>query len=373
MKNTLWKPNFPQTAELEDQAQKVRYVIGLDLHKKTTAISVLEKRGNSGKLIFQRKRLLNGNLLETVKNLVGKKLIVCEAAFGWNLVRDAFLTFEDVLFVPLDARKVCAWAQASGVKNDRIDSEALAYAALSGVISRLAVFQASTKSREYFRLVTLRDGTVRQRTAIKNQLKKFFFDYGPNPFSGIIPEKSELLIDFQNCLLEQLQFLNEKISFLETKIRELSRNDEIISLLRNIPGIGEISAFAIRAKVDDISRFVSARNLCSYFGFAVREHQSGEVFSKGRINKMGNSFIRKLVVQGAQSIKSRHPEYYALFYPNMAKKYPELKKCQKLTVAVARKLLTFVFYSWKKQIPFNIEQYIELRSQENSKKTAELV
>lgn len=366
-----WKRNFPQTEELEQKVQSAKYIVGLDLHKKTTAVTIYEKDGLVGKKVFQRKRLPNLEVLEAISKFPGKKVVVCEAAFGWQTARKAFSVIEEVCFVPLDARKVCAWAQATGIKNDRIDSEALVYAIITGSIPRLAVYQPSQESQDQFKLIRIRDKMVIQRTMVINQLKRLAFDYGPNPFTAEISDKSEIVIDLENQLKELHIYFNQKIDILDKKMANITAKDPIITLLQNIPGIGAVTSFALRTKIDNIERFESAKHLCSYLGFSIRESQSGETLKKGKISKTGNSLVRKNVIQGAQTIKTHHPEYYDLFYPWASTRYPKFKKCNKLTVSVARKLITFVYYSWTRQIPFDIEEYKKHCLDERSK-TAEL-
>ena len=376
-KTTQWKRNFPQTAELEKKVEQAKYIIGLDLHKKTVALTIYKKDeadSKNGKIVFQRKRLLNIELLPVIKGYKGNKVVLCEAAFGWQVAQKAFRNLDDVCFVPLDPRKVCAWAQSSGIKNDRIDSESLTYSVLKGDISRLAIYQTSEQSQENFKIVTIRESMIKQRTAAKNQLKRLKFDYGENVFTGEIPKTSERINMLMNELSEQIKYLNHKIKLLDKEIENISNEDSVIKLLRNIPGIGPLTSFALRTKIDDISRFESSKHLCSYFGLAIREHQSGDQFVKGKISKTGNSLIRKYVVQCSKTIKIKKPEYYGLFFPNLVKEHPTLKQCNKLTIAVARKLLTFAYNSWTRKTPFNIEKYSLERSKDPyMAKTAEPV
>jgi len=367
----LNKCNFPQIRALQNKVLKSQFVIGLDLHKRTTAIVVFENTAIDPKIIFQRKRLANADLLHTIEKFNGEKIVIAEAAFGWRMLEQAFQSIPSVTLIPVDARKTSAWAKMSGIKTDKVDAQILAYSCLQGGVPRLAVYKPNIYSQENFKLVNFRDLLVKQRTQIKNKLKNMNMEYGVNPYSLIQTVKSDLVKNIENLLLEQLQFFNEKIQTIESNMEEIAKTDPLVSLLRNIPGIGPITAFALRAKVDDISRFENKRHFASYFGLGIREHQSGNHFQKGCITKTGNRLIRKLLVQGAHVIKSHHPEYIHLYFPDLARRYPDLKKCPKLIIAVARKTLTFAYYSLTKKTPFSIKDYEKNRIQQSLMKKSD--
>ena len=378
MATSIFKHNFPQTARLQKAADTADYIIGLDLHKKTTAICVVDTR-NPNQPEFQRKRLKNIELLEKIDSFKGEKIVVSEAAFGWFPLREALESFEDITFITLDARKTSAWIESSGIKNDKIDAEVLAYACLHEGINRLAVHQPSPEAKENFKLINLRDKIVRQRTVLKNQLKSLDQDYDINPYTGEKKEKSELIKEMQDLLLDQLNCLEDKIQTIEQKIKELSKDDEVVSLLMTIPGIGFRSAFALRWKMEDIERFEKSANLSSYFGFGVRQRQSGETLIKGRIAKTGNSLIRKLLVQGAQVIRYKRPDLLQLYFPSLAQEenMKDWKHANKVTIALARKILVFVYHVWKNKQKFSLDEYRQRREQSSnipavSSKTTEL-
>ena len=55
----------------------------------------------------------------------------------------------------------------------------------------------------------------------------------------------------------------------------------------------------------DISGFKSARHFSAWLGLTPRPHSSGGKERLGRISKMGNPTLRKLLVMGAMSILRR--------------------------------------------------------------------
>jgi transposase len=70
--------------------------------------------------------------------------------------------------------------------------------------------------------------------------------------------------------------INEQIHGADRRIAELSKNDAEIALLTTAPSIGPITASALVATVDDISRFHSAHQFEAFLGLVPGERSSGE-------------------------------------------------------------------------------------------------
>lgn len=372
MQNIIHKRNFPQTEELEKKLELARYVIGVDLHKKTTAITIFDKNISRTAPVFEKKRVKNGNVLETFAKFDGKKIVVAESAYDWRMMGNALENDEDTTFVIFNPRKTVAWSQASGIKSDGIDATILAYTCLSGGLSRLVVYQPCKTAQERLRWVNFRNNLIESRTRIKNQLKSIIRDYGENPYNGNQSVKPELISKMEDCLLDQLLLFDEQVKKADEEIEKLSEHDPVISLLRSIPGIGPLTAFSLRYKVDDISRFANGKHFASYFGFGIRQRQSGEVLHKGGITKTGNILVRKLLVQGAHVIHRWHPEYFRLYFPSLSQQVElEKKSRNKLTIAVARKLLNFAYFCWKNGTMFSMEEYRERREKQFKENTTQ--
>lgn len=367
MATSIFRKNFPGTAALQAAADAADYIIGLDLHQKTTAICVLDRRAPE-RPVFQRKRLPNGELLATIGRFAGRKVIACEAAYGWHLLRTALGGMPEVTFIPLDARRTAGWMRSSGVKNDRIDAQVLCAALLHGGVAGLAVYAPSAPSRRCGLLVLQRDAFVRQRTGVTHRLAAFAREYGPNPYTGEIPPSTDLLRTLEENLGATLRFLDERIAACDRLIAAESRGDAVVARLRTIPGIGPVTAFALRWKIDDIDRFESSRHLCGYLGLGVRERASGERAATGKITKTGNALLRKLLVQGAQVVRFRKPDLLPLYFPSFAagERMQDRIHANKVVVALARKHLTFAYHLWKKECSFDLDRYRSIRAHASS-------
>ena len=58
--------------------------------------------------------------------------------------------------------------------------------------------------------------------------------------------------------------------------------------LMTIPGVGQLTALAFVATIDDPSRIRRSRDIGAYLGLVPRRHQSGEVDYTGGISKCGD-------------------------------------------------------------------------------------
>jgi transposase len=72
---------------------------------------------------------------------------------------------------------------------------------------------------------------------------------------------------------------------------------------------GRRTASLIIATVADFSVFKSARHFAAWLGLVPRQHSTGRKTRRGRITKMGNREIRRLLILGATSMVYRSPQW----------------------------------------------------------------
>jgi transposase len=105
-----------------------------------------------------------------------------------------------------------------------------------------------------------------------------------------------------NLLARQLEALHGEINRLELAMTRRCRADPEAARLMTVPGIGPITASAILAGVPDAGNFRSARDFAAWLGLVPRQNSSGGKARLGRITKMGDRTIRRLLVIGAMSV-----------------------------------------------------------------------
>lgn len=107
-----------------------------------------------------------------------------------------------------------------------------------------------------------------------------------------------------------------------------------------IPGVGVISATALAASVADPGQFRSGRDFSASLGLVPRQNSSGGKDRLGRISKMGDRYLRKLLVVGATSVVRRAREGKSNPWVG---KLLERKPTRLVTVAMANKTARIVW------------------------------
>src|ERR1700677_861084 len=82
-------------------------------------------------------------------------------------------------------------------------------------------------------------------------------------------------------------------------MRRMTRASAACRRLMTIPGIGQLTALAFVAAIDDPSRIRRSRDIGAYLGLVPRRYQSGEVDYVGGISKCGDRRVRTLLYEAA--------------------------------------------------------------------------
>ncbi len=128
----------------------------------------------------------------------------------------------------------------------------------------------------------------------------------------------------------------------------LAKADPVARRLTSIPGIGPVTASAIAASVQDIAGFAGPREFAAWLGLTPRQNSSGGKERLGRVSKMGNRYLRKLLVVGAHAVlyhRKRHADALRLW----ACKLMQTKPFKLVAVALANKLARIAFALMRSQ------------------------
>ena len=113
------------------------------------------------------------------------------------------------------------------------------------------------------------------------------------------------------------------------------------------PGVGAVTALAFAVTLGPPERFGRGKQVGSYFGLIPSEHSSGGKQRLGHISKQGNSFVRGLLVEAAQSAVRHEPQ--------LRREYQRLaqRKCRALAkVAMARKLAVRLYWMLRDAVEY---------------------
>ena len=200
-----------------------------------------------------------------------------------------------------------------------------------------------------------REMLVSQRTQLLNGLRGHLTEIGviapqgpryARELAALIEARDET-ISFEVCeslapLVVQLRNLDEAIARLERTIAKVAWQDDTARRLMSILGFGPIAASAMAASVQDASSFVGPREFAAFLGLTPKQNSSGGKPKLGRISKMGNRHLRKLLVVGAHAVlfhRKPHTDPLRMW----AKKLIEKKPFKLVAVALANKMARIAF------------------------------
>jgi transposase len=233
-------------------------------------------------------------------------------------------------------------------KNDAADAEAICEA-----VTRPNMRFVPVKSEDQQAVLVLhrsRDLLMRQRTMILNAIRAQFAEFGviaaqgPRKVADLIrrlrgPAELELPAFARDALLSlgaQLENLATEIMQIERRLMAWHRQNEASQRLATIPGVGVITATALAASVPDPAVFKSGRQFAAWLGLVPRQNSSGGKERLGGVSKMGNGYLRRLLVVGATSV-SRHAATNDSRTGVWIRSLMERKPKRLVTVAIANK------------------------------------
>ena len=111
-------------------------------------------------------------------------------------------------------------------------------------------------------------------------------------------------------LMRQIDAIDAEFAAIDEELGALTKTDETAKRLMTIPGVGPVTASAIVATVQDPGAFANGREFAASLGLTPRESSSGGKERLGRITKMGDRYLRKLLVVGACATLSRRKGHH---------------------------------------------------------------
>ncbi|WP_270829256.1 IS110 family transposase [Aeromonas sp. QDB20] len=199
-------------------------------------------------------------------------------------------------------------------KNDAADAEAICEA-----LTRPTMRFVQIKSSEQLAILALhraRQGFIKARTAQAKQIRGLLAEYGfilPQGITHIGKHVPELLEDSENGLPgtfhHLLMRLHEYLKMLDMQVNELGdaivrwhKDSAASQTLAQLPGIGPITASALVASIGNAKNFKNGRQLAAWLGLVPRQHSSGGKQNLLGISKRGDSYLRTLLIHGAQAV-----------------------------------------------------------------------
>ena len=281
--------------------------MGIDLAKNVVQVHGVDA---SGKVVV-RKALRRSQLLPFFEDLapclIGME--ACSSAHHW--ARELNALGHTVKLMPP------SYVKPYDGKNDVADAEAICEAVTRPTMRFVPV--KSTDQQAVLMLHRTRALLMRQRTMVVNALRGHLAEFGLVAAQGAksLAELIESVFEGSGTdddavpplarralapLVAQLRQLQAQIKAIEVELLAWHRATDASRRLETIPGVGFITATAIAATVTDPSHFTSGRQFAAWLGLVPRQNSSGGKERLGSISKMGDRYLRTLLVVGATSV-----------------------------------------------------------------------
>lgn len=155
-----------------------------------------------------------------------------------------------------------------------------------------------------------------------------------------------------NILVKQVNNLRDMLLDVTRHIRELSKTNayaQNVKLLTSIPGIGLITAILLIVELENVCRFKSLDQLCSYVGLIPSTNSSGDKEIIGEITSRGHSTLRTAIIESAWITMKNDPALL-MTYSKLCKRMEP----NKAIVRIAKKLLNRIRFVLK-----NNQEYVK--------------
>ena len=280
---------------------ETEFSCGIDLHAKSMYICVMNREGE----ILLHRNIRNNDFLYFLKVVESYRhdlTVACECTFNWYWLCDD--CYDASIHFALGHALYMKAIHGTKTKNDKIDSKKIAHLLRSNLLPK--AYCCSAEKRPARELLRRRIYMMRERSSILSHMSSAVQVYGQDTLTTAEKRKTdrqELIPKrFDNDLLKLSMHVDvqmaEKLDELITQMeRAIIKHTKLTSsaeynLLKSTPGIGTILALIILYEVDDINRFPTVGDFCSYARLTPSCTESaGKVVGKqGR--KMGNQYLK---------------------------------------------------------------------------------
>ena len=292
---------------------------GLDYHQNSLQVCVMDARARVG--INRRCDNDLGQVLGLLDGAGAVRKVALEACEGAAALAEALQQCRPQWAVELAHPLYVSKLKGSPDKSDYSDAKLLADLSRVGYLPR--TWLAPAALRELRQLVGHRQRLTEQRRATKlrvgsvlrNQRVKVAGPRWTQRWVGEVrsaPGLSAAARWMIEELLDELADVQRRIARVEVKLREVPAGDAMIAKLRQIEGVGEVTAWMLRASIGRFDRFKSAKQLSRYCGLTPRNTASGQRQTQGELVNVVDRRLRALLIQAAHRLIRTHDRWRAL-------------------------------------------------------------
>jgi len=332
-------------------ASTVNQVVGMDLGDKYSVLCTLDEAGE----IFEESRIrtTSAGVAARFEHLSACR-VVLEAGTHSPWVSRQIESYGHEVIVA-NPRRV-ALIYGDHTKSDEIDARTLAKLGRMDPELLSPIRHRGAETLAHRAVLTARTAMVRSRARLIQVARGITKSHGQrlpscgaNGFAGKVKDK--IPAELAPALIPLVEIIDDLTRRIRVQDREIERICEETypdtALLRQIGGVGAVTALRFVLTLEDPYRFTSSRSVASYLGLRPRRSQSGGSDPQMRITKAGDREMRRLLVQSAHYILGPFGKDCDLrrFGERLAARGGKSGK-KRAVVAVARKLAVLLHRLW---------------------------
>jgi len=332
----------------------VIHYIGFDVHKKSISYCVKLADGKvveEGKLRAAR---------EVLRQWAAKRQEAWHGAMeatlfsGW--IYDTLKPFAAELQMGHPAMMKAIGA--SKKKSDKLDARKIADLLRCNLLP--ACYVAPPEIRELRRMLRYRNLVVAQSVRMQNKMSGMLMEvgaeynkkqlHGKQYFTELlerldeVPESVKDLLRLSRGAMETFELAQRR---LLARLRKEPLIAQRVALLNSIRSVGPVTALTWILEVGDPRRFSSAAKAMSYCGLTSALVSSADKQQRGPISKQRNGHLQTVLIEAAKLAPRWNRELAAVHAREL-----ERGNCNRATLAVARKLVTYLLAVDKSGQPF---------------------
>ena len=318
-------------------------IIGCDFHTRYQQIAMMDTE--TGELVERRLEHENGEARAFYASLPKPVLVGMEAT-GYAQWFERMLAEQGHELWIGHASEI----RAGVVRKQKTDARDAAHLLRLLVEKRFPrIWIPSPAERDTRQLLRHRHKLVCFRVSVKNQLHGLAMSQGICRKKKLFTAKGREELEKLSLgpwasrrrqeLLEMLDRFNPLIDELDRAEQQQAESHADAVGLMTHPGVGPVTALAFVLTLGPVARFQRGKHVVSYLGLNPKERSSGDKQHTYSISKQGNTMMRWLLVEAAQTAVRFDPELQRLYQRLKFRRGASVAK-----VAVARKLAVKLYW-----------------------------
>jgi len=346
---------------LESIKTETQGIVGVDLGDRSSQLCRLDRE--SGAILDEQRVSTTTAQLQSYFGALSPQLVVVESGTHTPWVVRLLLQLGHQVIVanPSKVRAI----SASRRKTDERDARCLAQLGRVDPELLCPVHPRSEEAQRALAVVRSREGLVRARTQLINQVRGTVKSFGHRLPVGstasfarralkVLPPSLKAALE---PLLRIIAELSQEIASFDKDVEALAELWPATQYLRQVKGVGALTALVYVLVLGDPKRFARSRAVGAYVGLVPARRDSGNSSPQLPISKQGDRLLRRLLVQASHYVlRLGEDSDLKRFGLQLAQRGGKNGK-KRAVVAVARKLAVLLHRLWVDK-----SKYVALRS-----------